>query len=622
MTSSIEHHSTRGSAARASRRDMVEQVVDQARQALGLAADVTDQLAALALGDRRRVERSDRGQDRRQRRAQVVRDGPQQGGLEVVGAAQGARLDDLAQQRVALDGGAEDRLERRHHALAQALDDVRRQAGRDEQGADVEGQRDPSLVAADGAQLDGRRRELEGVGEALGDRRQGVGEARAAQQQARHLGRQVGLLAALLGLAGAHAGALGQRAGHQRGDEEDAERDPVLALGDREAARRRDVEEVEGQRAGQRRGRAQPAAPDRGDEQHGDEVDDPQRDDRRDLGQRIDERGGRGHRQRGDDGADGRRATVQARRGPWPFVHGTSVVPGTLACVPSEGSSWFPLPRRVPARRGADGNGATTVHAPAPKPLSEAEIRSAVVDCGLYDAGERLGGRIELESALRKADACQDGFVWIGLHDPSPGVVEAVGRHFELHPLAVEDAVHAHQRAKLEVHGGDTLFVVLKTARYVDSEELIEIGEVMVFLGPRFVVTVRHGEGSPLHDVRLDLEAHPDLLGIGPSSVLYAIADRVVDDYLAVIDGIAVDVEEVEAEVFSGAGSNPAERIYRLKREVLEFRRAVTPLIAPMQRLASKQAGLPLDPRTGSTSATSTTTSCATPSASRASTSC
>ena len=112
------------------------------------------------------------------------------------------------------------------------------------------------------------------------------------------------------------------------------------------------------------------------------------------------------------------------------------------------------------------------------------------------------------------------------------------------------------------------------------------------------MVTVRHGEGSPLHDVRLDLEAHPDLLGIGPSSVLYAIADRIVDDYLAVIDGIAVDVEEVEAEVFSGAGSNPAERIYRLKREVLEFRRAVTPLIAPMQRLSSKQAGLPLDPRT------------------------
>ncbi|HEY7619435.1 MAG TPA: magnesium and cobalt transport protein CorA, partial [Solirubrobacteraceae bacterium] len=100
-------------------------------------------------------------------------------------------------------------------------------------------------------------------------------------------------------------------------------------------------------------------------------------------------------------------------------------------------------------------------------------------------------------------------------------------------------------------------------------------------------------------DVRLDLEAHPDLLSIGPSSVLYAIADRIVDDYIAVIDGIAVDVEEVEVDVFSGSNSNPAERIYRLKREVLGFRRAASALIGPMQRLSSKQAGLPIDPRTG-----------------------
>jgi magnesium transporter len=121
----------------------------------------------------------------------------------------------------------------------------------------------------------------------------------------------------------------------------------------------------------------------------------------------------------------------------------------------------------------------------------------------------------------------------------------------------------------------------------------------MIFLGRRFVVTVRHGEGSPLHDVRLDLEGHPDLLSIGPSSVLYAIADRIVDDYVAVIDGIAVDVEEVEAEVFSGAASNPAERIYRLKREVLGFRRAAGALVGPIQRLSSKQTGLPIDPRTG-----------------------
>jgi magnesium transporter len=253
----------------------------------------------------------------------------------------------------------------------------------------------------------------------------------------------------------------------------------------------------------------------------------------------------------------------------------------------------------VPVRRNGRGDGAATVQAPPQRQLSEEEIRSAVVDCGLYDSGQRLGGHVELEDALRKADRCQDGFVWIGLHDPSPGVVEAVGEHFRLHPLAVEDAVHGHERAKLDVYGADTLFVVLKTARYVDSEELIEIGEVMAFVGPRFVVTVRHGEGSPLHDVRLDLEAHPDLLSIGPSSVLYAIADRIVDDYVAVIDGIAVDVEEVEAEVFSGALSNPAERIYRLKREVLGFRRAAGALVGPVQRLSSKQTGLPIDPRTG-----------------------
>jgi len=172
-----------------------------------------------------------------------------------------------------------------------------------------------------------------------------------------------------------------------------------------------------------------------------------------------------------------------------------------------------------------------------------------------------------------------------------------VAEHFELHPLAVEDAVHAHQRAKLDTFG-DSLFLVLKTARYIDHEELVEIGEVMIFAGERFVVTVRHGEGSPLSEVRKDLEAHPDLLSLGPSSVVYVIADRVVDDYAEVIDGFEVDIEEVEVEVFSDDGSNPAQRIYKLKREVLEFRRAVSPLISPIQRLTDQQTGVPIDPRT------------------------
>jgi magnesium transporter len=254
-----------------------------------------------------------------------------------------------------------------------------------------------------------------------------------------------------------------------------------------------------------------------------------------------------------------------------------------------DGLSWFPLSRRDAAVGEHDPPGS----APRPK----MDVGAAVVDCGLYDEGHRQGGLIELETALSRADACQDGFVWIGLHDPSPEVVEAVGKRFELHPLAVEDAVHAHQRPKLEVFG-DTLFLVLKTARYVDSREPVEIGEVMIFVGPRFAVTVRHGEGSPLHDVRLDLEAHPDLLGIGPSSVLYAVADRIVDDYADVIERLDIDVDAVEAEVFSGADANPTERIYKLKREVLEFKRAVAPLVGPMQRLATEQAGLPIDPRT------------------------
>ena len=264
--------------------------------------------------------------------------------------------------------------------------------------------------------------------------------------------------------------------------------------------------------------------------------------------------------------------------------------------MPTDGPSWFPLPRRG---GGSAQHGRRSRAGERPVSQHDAyDVGAAVVDCALYDGGERQGGRLELESALAKADACADGFVWIGLHDPSPEVVEAVGEHFHLHPLAVEDAVHAHQRPKIELFD-DSLFVVLKTARYIDRDELVEIGEVMAFVGPRFVVTVRHGEASPLHEVRLDLEAHPDLLGIGPSSVLYAIADRVVDDYATVIEGLAVDIEEIEAEVFSERVGNPVERIYKLKREVLEFKRSVTPLLTPMQRLASKQTGLPLDPRTG-----------------------
>ncbi len=224
-------------------------------------------------------------------------------------------------------------------------------------------------------------------------------------------------------------------------------------------------------------------------------------------------------------------------------------------------------------------------------------LADAVVDCAFYEEGCRQGGRLDVEDALREVEGRADGFVWIGLHDAAPSVVEGLGERFGLPPLAVEDAVHAHQRPKLEVFG-EVLFMVFKTARYVDADELVEIGELMLFMGPGYVITVRHGEASPLAGIRADLEAHPDLLQIGPSAVLYAVADRVVDDYAVVLEGLAVDVEQIEDEVFSGGLNNPAERIYRLKREVLEFKRAVTPLMGPLQQLSAGAVG-PLDPRTG-----------------------
>lgn len=228
--------------------------------------------------------------------------------------------------------------------------------------------------------------------------------------------------------------------------------------------------------------------------------------------------------------------------------------------------------------------------------LTREEVDRHVVDCAVYRDGQRVGGKVSLDDALQRASDHGGGFAWIGVQDPSPEVVHAIAEHFGLHPLAVEDAVHAHQRPKLEVHG-DSLFLVLKTARYVDSHELVDLGEVMVFVGPHFVVTVRHGGASPLTDVRHELEAHPDLLTIGPSSVLYAVLDRVVDDYAAVIEGLEEDIDEIEVEVFSGQYENRAERIYRLKREVVEFRRSVRPLVEPVQRLASPEGGLPVDPR-------------------------
>jgi magnesium transporter len=206
------------------------------------------------------------------------------------------------------------------------------------------------------------------------------------------------------------------------------------------------------------------------------------------------------------------------------------------------------------------------------------------VDCAVYEQGQRRPGELRLGEAF---DACQkDGsFVWLGLHEPTEDEFDSVRREFNLHELAVEDAIKAHQRPKLEVYDG-TLFIVLKPVRYIDSEEAIDTGEILLFVNEAFVVSVRHGEASALTDVRRRLDQRPDLLKHGTGSVLYAILDRVVDNYGPVADGLEHDIEELEQDVFSSNRHNPAERIFKLEREVLEFYRAVGPLTAPLERLA------------------------------------
>ena len=208
-----------------------------------------------------------------------------------------------------------------------------------------------------------------------------------------------------------------------------------------------------------------------------------------------------------------------------------------------------------------------------------------IVDCAVYEDGTRRSGTLPLEKAYEAGRDGGNSFVWIGLHEPTESEFDSVRREFELHELAVEDALKAHQRPKLELYG-DSLFLVLHTARFVEEREEVEFGEILLFAGDGFLVSVRHGEASELHGVRLAVERRPDLLRSGPGAVLHAIVDRVVDDYAPVVARIEDEIEQVEAEVFSPKRENPAERIYKLKREVIEFHRATAPLVEPLARLA------------------------------------
>ena len=207
-----------------------------------------------------------------------------------------------------------------------------------------------------------------------------------------------------------------------------------------------------------------------------------------------------------------------------------------------------------------------------------------IVDLAVYKDGKR-----EADPSLSSAfESCREPntLVWIGLHEPTDDEFDSVRREFDLHELAVEDAMKGHQRPKLEVYDQDHLFLVLKTARYFEPD-VLEFGEILIFVGENYIVSVRHGEASPLHDVRLALEKRPELLRCGTGAVLHAILDKVVDDYGPVLSSLDVDITELEAEAFGeGRPQGLTERIYRLKRQVINFHRATTPLQEPLVRLA------------------------------------
>src|SRR3954451_8077055 len=207
-----------------------------------------------------------------------------------------------------------------------------------------------------------------------------------------------------------------------------------------------------------------------------------------------------------------------------------------------------------------------------------------IVDLAVY----KDGNREENVSLNRAFDACHvpGTLVWIGLHEPTEDEFDSVRRGFELHELAVEDAMKGHQRPKLERYADDQMFMVLKTARYFEPD-VLEFGEILIFLGDSYVVSVRHGEASPLHDVRLALEKRPELIKCGPGAVLHAIIDKVVDDYTPVLTNLDVDITELEAEAFGEVSPmGLTERIYRLKRQVINLHRATAPLQEPLGRLS------------------------------------
>ena len=212
-----------------------------------------------------------------------------------------------------------------------------------------------------------------------------------------------------------------------------------------------------------------------------------------------------------------------------------------------------------------------------------------IVNNAIYVNGARVASPATLEETTELKDSLK-GMAWIGLYQPSHEEFQAVADEFGLHELAVEDAVHAHQRPKIE-RFGSIVFVVLRTAHYVDPTEIIDFGEIHLFLGKDFVITVRHGDYPDLKQVRQRLESMPALLANGPSVVLYGVMDQVVDEYFQVIKGLERDIDEIEIEVFGGE-PDVSRRTYSLSREVIDFQKAVSPLVPMLAAIREDRTGL------------------------------
>jgi magnesium transporter len=206
-----------------------------------------------------------------------------------------------------------------------------------------------------------------------------------------------------------------------------------------------------------------------------------------------------------------------------------------------------------------------------------------IVDCAHYREGKRqhVGAITPAEAA-----ACvkgEDDFVWLGLYEPDEAEMRSTAEAFDLPELAVEDATNAHQRPKMEDYQG-SYFIVLRSARYNDDKEEVEFGEINIFAGPGYLISVRHGEAAGLNPARRRLEERPELLREGAAAAVWAILDQVVDGYGPVVEGLENDIEEVEQDIFDRE-SDATERIYFLKREVIEFHHAVQPLLTPLEQL-------------------------------------